>query len=224
MASSRTSGPKKARRGDSAVRDRPIAYLALRSGRWASGSAELSDRPAIGRSGSTLVGDSVRPKSDDRRVQASISVRRRSNCQASEKLWNSTFSKRVNMTASQSNTGELRCMICGGETASYFTKRFLKGDVRGVQEVRYRQCRSCGFSFSATHYGLSPEDWGEVNRKFHQGAFEKDDFDDDPRWHERMSQQCEMLAHLNKNGVFDPRTSAGTTPTTAAGMGSWRTC
>lgn len=105
------------------------------------------------------------------------------------------------MTVSQASTAAPRCMICGGETSPYFTKEF-KGDC-GLETVDYRQCGSCGFAFSATHFALDPKAWGEVNRLFHQGAFEKDSFDDDPRWDERMSQQVDILDRLNRNGVFD---------------------
>jgi hypothetical protein len=94
----------------------------------------------------------------------------------------------------------VRCLICEGETRPYFTKDF-DGQC-GLGEVNYRRCQSCGLSFSATHYGLSPEAWGEINRRYHVRAFDNDDFEDDRRWHERMALQCDAIERLHTQGIL----------------------
>ncbi len=93
-----------------------------------------------------------------------------------------------------------RCIICGGRTRPYFTKDF--GGICNLEQVRYRQCADCGFSFSATHYALSDNDWGTLNERYHLGFFGRDECADDPRWFERLSQQSEVLLCLESSGIF----------------------
>jgi hypothetical protein len=92
------------------------------------------------------------------------------------------------------------CIVCGGMTRPYFTKDF--GGVCDLQKVRYRQCVTCGFSFSETHYALSDDDWGELNERYHLSFFGQDECEDDPRWFERLTQQSEVLLHLQSKAIF----------------------
>lgn len=104
------------------------------------------------------------------------------------------------MASSLATVASPRCMICGGETAAHFTKDF-KG-VCGLGEVRYRRCLSCGFGFSATHYAMSAEDWGDLNSQYHLSFFGTEVAADDPRWFERLNQQRDLLSYLNDNDAF----------------------
>jgi len=56
------------------------------------------------------------------------------------------------------------CIICNSKMSYYFTKNF---EVYGLKSVDYHICNNCGFFASKTHYGMSKQEWEELNLKFH---------------------------------------------------------
>ncbi|MDA3898564.1 MAG: class I SAM-dependent methyltransferase [Desulfobacteraceae bacterium] len=93
----------------------------------------------------------------------------------------------------------MRCMICRNPMEFYFSKRF---DFIHLTNVDYVKCVNCGFVLSKTHYELSDESWGAVNKKYHQSYQGTNHLADDPMWLERLDKQVEVIADTVKIGLI----------------------
>lgn len=97
--------------------------------------------------------------------------------------------------------GESRCMVCGGTGRHSFSKEFA--GLCGLDRVNYHCCDGCGFTWSDTHFRMSPVDWKAVNDFYHRRYFGSEHNADDPRWMERLREQQAFLLPLWREGIFD---------------------
>jgi hypothetical protein len=96
----------------------------------------------------------------------------------------------------------MRCEICGGSTAFYFSKTFNEFN---LGEVDYWRCDACGFVFSRTHLEMSREAWNDLNVLCHETYQGQDANALDPRWKARVAAQALALSELAAAGLLDPQ-------------------
>lgn len=96
----------------------------------------------------------------------------------------------------------MNCMICSNSMADYFEKEF---DAFGLGSVQYWRCCNCGFVMSKTHYDMSSDQWGALNREYHNSYQGSTSCDDDPNWTSRLGSQARIIADLASAGVIDSK-------------------
>jgi len=80
--------------------------------------------------------------------------------------------------------------------AAYFSKSF--GEF-GLSTVDYVRCKHCGFCASETHVQMTPEEWGELNDRFHSISHQRSD--NPYNRNQRYFNQALMLSLAAKKGL-----------------------
>lgn len=91
------------------------------------------------------------------------------------------------------------CIICGGATRPFMKKHFSQFD---LGDVEYERCDTCGFVLSKTHYYMTDRQWEELNHKW-VSLYQGSDFNpEDPRWMERLENQCRIIGDWAELGLL----------------------
>jgi hypothetical protein len=93
-------------------------------------------------------------------------------------------------------------MICGADTAFYFSKRYATlppGSPFPVLDVDYGRCGQCGFVASRTHKQMPPEHWVALNAAFHHSVEAGNEGINQPPY----ADQALAMLLLARNGVLD---------------------
>lgn len=93
----------------------------------------------------------------------------------------------------------MECIVCRNQMNYDFSKYFNQ---HSLGNVDYWRCVSCGFVASKTHFDLSDEGWGKINREFHASFQGTDYCPDDRQWVLRLNKQAEVIADLTKLGIL----------------------
>lgn len=93
----------------------------------------------------------------------------------------------------------MKCLVCDGEMAYYFTKTF---NMYNLRDVEYWKCSNCGFVISKTHFEMTEEIWGQLNVNYHQTYQNKEHNPDDPRWIERLHTQAKVIDDAARTGFI----------------------
>lgn len=94
----------------------------------------------------------------------------------------------------------MKCIICGGAMAYYFSKTF---DSFGLGKVDYWRCGDCGFSISRTHAEMTAGEWTALNQAYHSAYLGSELNPDDPRWIARLQCQAQVLADAAQLGLLN---------------------
>ncbi len=94
----------------------------------------------------------------------------------------------------------MKCMVCGGNLASYFSKDFAGWCGLGL--VHYQRCGFCGLTVSKTHVEMPNEEWATVNHKYHSSYHGTGTTPDDPHWLSRLRAQYDNIKLLAAEGLL----------------------
>lgn len=94
----------------------------------------------------------------------------------------------------------MRCIICDGESAFYFSKNFKEHQ---LGRVDYWRCQSCGFVLSRTHAEMAESEWNSLNEAYHAAYQGTGNNPDDPNWLARLASQADLLADAAGRGLID---------------------
>lgn len=92
------------------------------------------------------------------------------------------------------------CFICRGSMSPFFSKDF-EGRC-DLYRVDYWKCGTCGMVISKTHFDMSIEEWGNLNRQYHSSYQGTNENEDDPRWLERLTLQTGIISELSDSGIL----------------------
>jgi hypothetical protein len=93
----------------------------------------------------------------------------------------------------------MKCLICNGAMAYYFSKTF---DGFGLAKVDYWRCSGCGFALSKTHADMTDREWAALNHEYHSTYQGTDSNPDDPRWVARLESQATVLDDAARTGLL----------------------
>ncbi len=86
------------------------------------------------------------------------------------------------------------CIVCGGKTSYSFSKTFNR---LGLGTVDYFTCADCGFTYSKTHFEMTPDEWSGLNEAYHNSYHGTNVAADDKNWFKRLAVQAEVLSDLS---------------------------
>jgi hypothetical protein len=86
------------------------------------------------------------------------------------------------------------CLVCRGPMVPHTRKDF--GGAWGLGLVEYERCEGCGMVVSATHQGMTPQQWSALNHDYHRWFFATQGGKDDPRRMARLERQAGCIALL----------------------------